>query len=344
MRIAQTHTAGYKATWRHRLPLIAAILAMVTVGCESSRSNVAGPSAPAASAPPAAASNTSAKPNAAVPALIAEGQPVMWPTLQPLLAEAVGGQVLADWLLDRLVQKELQSGSITLTDADLESERQLYLQQLSENPDEAARLLQEVRDRQGMGPRRFSMMLRTNAGLRKLVAGEVAIDEATLDTAYKQIYGEKSQVRMILVDTLPTAQRALDRLRAGEAFVDLVFEYSADVSRSQGGLLPVISEWDPTFPPEIRKAAAQLAPDQVSGIIAVEGGYAILLGVRKIPAQQVDRQSVEPRLRQIVRLRLERELMLARGRALLNGVDVTVLDPDLGSAWDLHKKLMFTNP
>ncbi len=274
---------------------------------------------------------------------LVDGRAVRWSELRPLLVEAAGADVLSEWLLDRRLEAELRDKNLTVTDADIDAEKQLMLRQLNTNPDDAIRLLQNLRDERGLGDHRFPALLRRNASLRKLVSPQVNITDAMVQQAYRQRYGEKTVVRMILVPTLGEASAVARRLAAGENFTDLAIALSKDSSRDQGGLLPAISAEDPTFPEIVRQTVSRMVVGQVSDPVAIDQAFAILRCERKITQEQVPFDKVAGDLRQLVRLRAERSLMQRQARVLLEKVDITVLDAELDRDWK-RSRTKIVNP
>jgi len=270
-------------------------------------------------------------------AALIDGHTVKWSTLRPLLVEASGGEILGEWILDRRVEAELRKRRMAVSESDVQREKVLMQEQLSTNADQAIRLLSEVRDKRGLGPRRFEALLRRNAGLRKLIADDVKVSESMIRSAYEQTYGEKIICRLILVDKLVEANRVIRRLEAGESFTDLAIEVSTDESHRQGGLLPPISPYDPTFPKEIRNAAVELQPGQRSVPVALESGFAILQCERRVREDATAYEQVKDDMRRIARLQLERTLMHRQARVLLSDLDVTILDADLNRAWEARR-------
>lgn len=106
---------------------------------------------------------------------------------------------------------------------------------------------------------------------------------------------ERLRLRDILFELGPTAtpgetseaeakaQKALDRLAAGEAFADVAREMSEDqASRGSGGSLGSVSPDD--VDPALAAAAAKLAPGEHSGIVRTDRGLHILLLENRVEA------------------------------------------------------------
>jgi parvulin-like peptidyl-prolyl isomerase len=182
------------------------------------------------------------------------------------------------------------------------------------------------------------MLLRRNAGLRKLVASEVVVNDGMIKAAYEQRYGPKVSARMILVATLGEAQRVMERLGRGEAFMDVAIDVSLDASRNQGGLLPDISPQDATFPKAIREAVRGLEPGQITPPVAMESGFAVLKVERKIVPQAPAMESVAAELKRQVTLTAQRAAMERQARVLIDEADVTVLDAALNEAYGRQRR------
>ena len=71
------------------------------------------------------------------------------------MAQAHGGEAMVELLLDRAVQGRLEQEAIQLTAADINSEREKLLASLDTDPDQAARLLKEMRSQRGLDEYRF---------------------------------------------------------------------------------------------------------------------------------------------------------------------------------------------
>ena len=81
-------------------------------------------------------------------------------------------------------------------------------------------------------------------------------------------------VRLMVLDSADRAQAMLDRLKAGEDFAVLAREESVDATAVDGGLLGKI---DPsTLRSELRDALRGVQPGQLSGIVKIPSGYAVL--------------------------------------------------------------------
>ncbi len=272
--------------------------------------------------------------------LYVEGTAVPWRQLEQPLLEAAGRQILVETIVDQIVLRQVARRGRRITDAMVEREKQLMLETQSPNPDQAQRLLNELRRRRGLGEARFKTLLRRNAGLRLMVADEVEVTPMMVRQAFEYEYGPRYEARLIVVGNLRKANEVHSQAQAGASFIDLAIEHSTDPSRAQGGLLSPISPVDPTWPAAVRKALEAMNAGEISQPIALENGFAILKLERKIDGQPVSFDDVKEGLAQRVRLRSEKLLMEQRVRALLAEARVVVLDPTLHEYWQEQQKAM----
>ncbi len=82
------------------------------------------------------------------------------------------------------------------------------------------------------------------------------------------------ELRMIVVDSSSLADRVTQRLKSGEDFASLARELSIDPTASDGGSMGRV---DPSsLRAELREALKGIVPGQITGIVRVPSGYAIL--------------------------------------------------------------------
>jgi hypothetical protein len=84
----------------------------------------------------------------------------------------------------------------------------------------------------------------------------------------------KVPLRIIVVETLAGAQQIIERLKKGEDFATLAVEKSVDPTANQGGYLGTL---DPALlRPELRDALKGIRPGEISPLVRIPEGYAIL--------------------------------------------------------------------
>lgn len=272
------------------------------------------------------------------------GQPVSAGQMFPLLLNYAGGQVLSGMILDQQIDRKLSQRGMIISPDMIEAERQYLLDALSSDPDQAVRLLKQMRDSRGVTNERFNQTLRRNAALRALSKDQVNVTDLDLRQAFTIEHGEKFEARVITTQSLNEIQKLLAQLNGGASFVDLAVAHSTDPSRDQGGLLPPISDVDASYPAAIRQMLVGLKPGQVSHPIALDNGYAILKLERKIQGDQVKFDDIKQTLMLSVQRQQQQTRMRLLARTLLEEADVVVLDPVLKESWDRQKQLMDQTP
>lgn len=249
------------------------------------------------------------------------------------LIEAAGGTVLSEVVLDRVIREKLTQANLELTPERIEREKALMLATMSADPNDAARLLEAMQTRRGLGEQRFESMLYRNAGLRLLIQDRVEIVPSLLRQAYELRHGERYRVRIIVAESLQQAGALHDRAESGESFSDLAARHSTDPSAAQGGLLSPINLIDPTYPSALRQALKSLEVGDVSDLIAADDRFIIMKLEEKLPADAISYEGALPQLVRTVRLESEGQLMQQAARAMLTEAKVVVLDPALNKSW-----------
>ncbi len=267
------------------------------------------------------------------PVAIVNGRGVNWGELRPLLNEAAGPEVLREYILNRLVHETAVAAGVVVGHEQIETERQLLLDSLSDDPDTAIRLLETLREQQGLGKVRFERLLSRNAALRAMVRDRVQVTDADVQQLHEVTYGPKRQGRIIVTRDLADARAAGERIAAGEPFMDVAVRVSIDSSAPRGGLLEPIALADASYPEALRLALWRLDPGETSQPILVDGQYALLMLVREINAQEVPFADVRDELARQARLSKERLQMDQLARRLTEDVSVTIFDDVLHDVW-----------
>ena len=256
--------------------------------------------------------------------------------LAPWLIEAAGGQVLNEHILSLQLKDKL--GKTLITQDQVQTERELFVRSLHDNPQVAQQVLKQLRQREGLGPKRFADFLFRQAALRHLVQGEVSVNQAAITQAYELKYGPTSVVQIIMVDNPATAVGILNRARKGEEFGQLVEQFSQNpASKATNGLLDPISPVDPSYPSALHKAIARLDVGQISDVVSLDNGFAIWKLLSKNTRQSVTLDDVKASLAVKVRRDVEQMLMRQMAATLMNQADVVVLDRALNQSWQINK-------
>lgn len=274
------------------------------------------------------------------PAAIVNGRTVNWGHLRPILTDAAGAEALQELILDRALGAMIRDAGLTISEDDLVRERSLMLETLNADGNVAIRLLDELRNRQGLGTYRFNALLRRNAAMRKLVAPRVTVTEEAVQQLHDVIHGPRRQARLITVPSLPQARSAIERIEAGEAFIDVAIDLSTDSSAARGGLLEPIAAADPSYPEALRTALWDLAAGEISRPILLGDQYAVLQLEDELPGEDVPLDNVRPELERRVRLNQERQRMDQLARTILADTNMTIFDEALRESWNRSRGRM----
>ncbi len=257
-------------------------------------------------------------------ALIINGTPYAWADIIPALAEAGGTEIVRELMLDTALREECQRRRITITQSDIDAERDRFMQIASVSGDADGRSLDAIRRARGLGPVRFAALLQRTARLRALVRDQVVISDAALASAYRLRYGTRYDIRVIVTRSAAEAQAAVMAIRAGSTFADTAIKNSIDASAPSGGFIPAVSPDDLAWPQAIRSALTEVPLGGIRGPIVLENTWALITIERIIPPPS-DAPTIEaarPELEPAVRLAQERTLMEAESRRLLAAVTV----------------------
>jgi len=267
------------------------------------------------------------------PAALINGRQISWGELRPLLNEAAGADVLEEVILDTVLARMTDEQGIFISESMIQRERDLLLRTLSEDPKIARRLLGQLRQRRGLGPRRFNALLERNARLRRLVSDRVNVTEQQVRRLHEVRYGPKRQARVMMLPDLSMAQQAIERVKEGRSFADVAVEWSTDQSAARGGLLEPISRSDGRYPAALREELWSLSVGEISAPVLLDNGYAVLQVVRTLSAEDVELEAVRSELEQAARLNQQRIVMDELVERILGDVSVTIFDESLRDAW-----------
>jgi parvulin-like peptidyl-prolyl isomerase len=290
------------------------------------------------------------------PAAIVDGTTIAWSTIDTSLRELGGDIALSDAVLDVLLQAEFDRLGLKLDVNYADEERDLLLASIrmgaEANEQQAQQLLDDLRRARGLGPHRFSALLRRNAMLRQLarvriVESGAQITEDDVRRRFEIVYGPKVSARLLTVATQREASTLLAQIRTdarqpdaslSDVFARAAVAHSTDSTGARGGLLEPISLADPSYESSIRRALAGMKPGELSGVVAFENGFAILLLEETLPATlpatNDTLDDTHAALRQQLEARQERLVMERFARELLDDANVTVFDPSLDWAWE----------
>lgn len=290
-----------------------------------------------------------------VPPVLADGVQLTWEELVPRLNEAAGALIIEELLLDRLIRTRLVREQFVITPEDVAREQDLLANTMAESLGRGASTpradrdgtaaLETIRARRGLGPERFAATLERTAGLRKLVARSIIIDQNEVNRAIEIRFGAKVIARVLLVTTQSEAamlrtrllEPGLSRAERSALFAEVARERSSDPSAAAGGLIGPASPADPVFPSTLRAAWREQSEGEVGPVIVLREGFALTLVESRIAAAAPP-EGADSAARDDLRLAKERVAMDALAEQLLAEVRVTVFEPGLRWSWDQRNK------
>jgi hypothetical protein len=280
------------------------------------------------------------------PAALINDQPLAWDDTLPSLAEAAGAVVLEELALDRLVAAEYRArfgkGPEDISNERIALERQYLSDSIRRAGDitanEAATLAADMRRSRGLGDARYTALLRRTAMMRDLVAPAVTIGPDLVQQRFDTRFGPRYRVRILTTPDEAGAAGALAELRSGDCelpvrFAALAARISTDESKVRAGEIEPISPADPAYSPALRAVLPGLQPGEVSGVLALDPGFGIVLLEEVIPARQTTLDEQRADIEDELRRRQERVLMDALARRLLQSARIVVMDPSLNWSW-----------
>lgn len=315
LRIAASPRIPGHGLRRVGLPLL--LLPMLTAnGCDAPPSTDAGRYDVQAAPPPR-------------PIALVDRERVTIAEIEPQLLEAVGGRIVRERVLDARLARAAAQDGIVIDAGDLQRERDLLTATLSDDPDRAERLLDDLRRNRGLGPIRFEALLRRTALLRRLVAEDVEITDAALEGAHDLAHGPRRVTRIVVVEDLRAASDVRRRLDAGTPFATVAVERSLDASADRGGLLAPVSRLDPSWPVAFRKAVFDAEIGRVSEPVRVDGRTLLILVEAERPGTGVPLDAGRDDAEAAARLAIERLLMDRLARRLVPADAIDPIDPSL---------------
>ncbi|MDG2423469.1 MAG: hypothetical protein P8M22_05765 [Phycisphaerales bacterium] len=309
-------------------PLFFSFLLLCMAGCTVDRStNV--PTNPTRK-PEALPANT---PPAARPLALMDRDPVTLMDMRERLLEAAGGEVIREIRLEHALRERLKEDQIEVTDALIEAEELRLLEELDDDPDVARRLLETLKDAEGLGPARYRSLLWRNAALRALVQRDVLVEAESMRLVWQITHGPRVRVRVIVVASYSRAAYIVEQLDKGTDFSRLAVDWSIDSSRDRGGLLDPFSTVDPSFPTAMCQAIDELQPGKHTNPVLLGDRYLVARLEESMPADGLTYESLEQDLHEQVRQSQERLLMQQEAYRLRDEPKMRLFDGSLEASF-----------
>ena len=272
---------------------------------------------------------------------VVDGKPIARDSIIELLLRGRGVGVLEQFVVLEAAKREVAARGLTVTEGDVSAEYDRALRRLlSPLPtDESVpvdrkageRLLEQILSSRNISRAEYLVGMRRNAHLRKIVEHDMHFTDAQVEAEFERAYGARVKVRHIQVAGLAEAERIEKRLAdPGADFAELARDYSANPNTAPaGGLLRVFSQQDEDVPALMRTTAFALEPGRHSTPLRVGEWFHILKVEERYPPGQVALPQARDELEERLRRRLTEPAMQQLHQALLQRVEVEILDPVL---------------
>jgi hypothetical protein len=291
-----------------------------------------------------------------------DGREVGRDDLWVVLAEAAGGQVTREMVLDARLASLAAERKVVIDDRAIRAERAALGEVLGGtglDADGVERVIEAFRRERGLGPVRFEALLRRNAILRAMTNEGVTVTEEQVVAEYARATAPVARVLLYTAATTAEAGRARREIatRAHElaggvegamrgalvaAFAERALLDSTDPTGAAGGVLPAFSLADVTIPGGIRRACEGMNEGEMSNVIGLGagqdgagggggggGGGAIVVLLGREERTIGTLEGARPRLRAEIARRQQRGLMDALSRELLGRPGLVVMDASL---------------
>lgn len=216
-------------------------------------------------------------------AAIVNGQSIAMDYYDKECVKRYGKRILEGEINRKLIENTLSASKLQVSQEDINaemSEAATYFGFLTNSgaPD-VNRWIESIQRDEGMTAELYIRdVIWPTVALKKLTQGQVQVTEEDLRKGFESNYGPRAEVLAIVLSNQRTAQQVWDLARNNPTekfFGELASQYSVeDSSKSNFGKVPPLRKHGGQ--PNLEKAAFELEPGKISGIIEVGGRYVIL--------------------------------------------------------------------
>jgi parvulin-like peptidyl-prolyl isomerase len=216
-------------------------------------------------------------------AALVNGQAVTMDYYDKACVKRHGKKILQGEINRKLVEEALAQNNLTITQQELNAELAYVADYFgfrnADGSPNVAGWLHDVQQREGLSQELyFRDVTWPTVALKKLTAGQVQVTEEDLQKGFESNYGPRADVLAIVLSNQRTAQEVWNLARGNmseQFFGELAGQYSVEPSsQSNNGVVPPLRKHGGQ--PVLEKAAFELAPGELSGIVEVNGRYVVL--------------------------------------------------------------------
>lgn len=194
-----------------------------------------------------------------------------------------GKKILDGEINRKLIEGALAKAQLQVTQPEIDQEIRRAAEYFgfvkTDGSADIPQLLQSIEQDDNMTPELYVRdVIWPTVALKKLTAGQVQVTEEDIQKGFDANYGPRAEVLAIVLSNQRTAQQVWEMARnnpSEQFFGELASQYSVeDSSRSNFGKVPPLRRGGGQ--PTLEKAAFDLQPGALSGIVEVNGRYVIL--------------------------------------------------------------------
>lgn len=278
---------------------------------------------------------------------VVNGRPIDSRAFIKTLVDARGLMLLQQLIFLEAVRAEADRRGVAVSDAEIEREYDLALQDAGANADTSAPLTEAQRDvlidkwtkRNGVPRVELAIAMARQALLRKMAEADVRVTSDDVRAEYERSFGERVEVRHLQLAARRTYTRIKSRIDRGDRFEDLVADYSVNaLTKAQGGMLPAFTRDDPTVPRAFAEVAFKLKEGEISPLFESEGSYHVIKLERRLSAESSSLGDNRKALEETVRSRRVAERMEQLGRELLMNAEIRIDEATMRKQYDNQRQ------
>lgn len=213
-----------------------------------------------------------------------------------ILEERYGENLLKDLINQEVIETLAKKYKVQISDAAVEREMLLIKTMYGTTSHDSA------------SEASFRRQIEISLILEEILTKDVLVPEEELKAYYDENHSlyeipTSYHVSQIIVKTLDEAKRVSQELEDGSNFAALAMEKSIDeLSAAHGGDIGVIQEGDSTFSDDYWESVRSLQPNEWSGPIKVEEGYAIVMLHEVIEGKSYPFEEMKNEIRRLIAL------------------------------------------
>jgi foldase protein PrsA len=231
------------------------------------------------------------------------------------LEERYGEETLRDLIDQKVVKQMADDYDIQVSDKAVDRELTIYKAMYSSAGNEP-----KTEDK-------WKQQIKYSLLLEELLTKDVKVSEEDMKSYYEQNNSlfdipASYHLSQIVVETKTEADAAVKELKEGSSFAAMAMERSIDeFSANQGGDIGFINEEDELVAPEVVEVAKSLKPEEWTGPVKVENGFAIIYLHEKLEGKKYAFEEVKNQIRR--QIALEQMDIPVSARAFWNEAEVS---------------------